>query len=68
MNYKLGILGAGNMAEAIVRGVLNAKRLTPQQIIAADVSPERRKLFQDELGVTAVEDNAAVAGNRGWCC
>jgi pyrroline-5-carboxylate reductase len=62
MTYELGILGAGNMAEAIVRGVLNAKRLTPQQIIAADVSPERRKLFQTELGVTAVEDNADVAG------
>jgi pyrroline-5-carboxylate reductase len=62
MNYKLGILGAGNMAEAIVRGVLAAKRLTPQQIIAADVSPERRKLFQDELGVTTVEDNAEAAG------
>jgi pyrroline-5-carboxylate reductase len=62
MKYELGILGAGNMAEAIVRGVLNAKRLTPQQIVAADVSPERRKFFQDELGVTAVDDNAQVAG------
>jgi pyrroline-5-carboxylate reductase len=61
MKYELGILGSGNMAEAIVRGVLNAQRLTPQQIIAADVSAERRKFFQDELGVIAIEDNAAVA-------
>jgi pyrroline-5-carboxylate reductase len=61
MAYELGILGAGNMAEAIVRGVLGANRLTPQQIIAADVSAERRSVFDFALGVTAVEKNIEVA-------
>jgi pyrroline-5-carboxylate reductase len=62
MGYELGILGAGNMAEAIVRGVLVGGQVRPEQIIAADVSPQRRELFEKQLGVTAVEDNRIVAG------
>jgi pyrroline-5-carboxylate reductase len=61
MSYQLGIVGAGNMAEAIVRGVLGGKKLSAEQIIAADVSPERRALFQNELHVKAVEDKLEVA-------
>ncbi len=61
MTYELGILGAGNMAEAIVRGVLGAGRIPSSQIIAADVSPQRRDFFASELKVTAVEDNRVVA-------
>jgi pyrroline-5-carboxylate reductase len=61
MTYELGILGAGNMAEAIARGVLRANRLKPEQIIAADVAPARRQLFTEQLKIKAVEDNAEVA-------
>jgi pyrroline-5-carboxylate reductase len=61
MTYELGILGAGNMAEAIVRGVLGAECMSVDHIIAADVSPARRAFFESELKVKAVEDNRAVA-------
>lgn len=60
-SYQLGILGAGNMAEAIARGVIRGRLFDPGQIIAADVSPQRRELFTSELGVPAVEDNRQVA-------
>ena len=61
MDYELGILGAGNMAEAIVRGVLGAGSLSAEQIIVADVSPERREFFASQLQVRAVEENRQVA-------
>jgi pyrroline-5-carboxylate reductase len=61
MIYELGILGAGNMAEAIVRGVVNAGRIAHNCIIAADVSPQRRELFETQLNVKAIDDNRAVA-------
>jgi len=67
MSYHLGIIGAGNMAEAIVRGVLRGKVLAPGQIIAADVSPARRELFASELGVTAVPTNAEVLQQKPRC-
>ena len=59
--YDLGIIGAGNMAEAIARGVIRSALLRPDQIIAADVSPARRQLFSEQLGIKAVESNADAA-------
>jgi pyrroline-5-carboxylate reductase len=61
MDYELGVIGAGNMAEAIVRGVVSRGVLTPAQIIAADPSPQRRELFQSQLGVRVVEENVDAA-------
>jgi pyrroline-5-carboxylate reductase len=63
MPYALGIIGAGNMAEAIARGIIAKQVLRPGEIIAADTAPQRRELFTNELRVKAVEDNAAVAGD-----
>jgi pyrroline-5-carboxylate reductase len=67
MAYHLGIIGAGNMAEAIVRGVLRGKVLVADQVIAADVSPGRRELFASALGVRAVETNAGVLQEKPRC-
>ena len=61
MSYELGIIGAGQMAEAIVRGLLRAGLFKSEQLIAADVAEPRRKLFADELKIKAVETNAEVA-------
>ncbi len=61
MAHELGIIGAGNMAEAIARGVISKGVLRADQIIAADVSPERRALFEKQLHVKAVQKNGAAA-------
>jgi pyrroline-5-carboxylate reductase len=60
-SYQLAVIGAGNMAEAIVRGVTRAGLFRSDQIIAADVSPARRELFSNQLHVRAVESNAEAA-------
>ena len=59
--FELGIIGAGNMAEAIVRGLLRAGTMPANSIIVSDLSPQRRQIFQSQLHVTAVEDNAQAA-------
>jgi pyrroline-5-carboxylate reductase len=61
MGIELGILGAGNMAEAIARGVIGSKLLRGDQILAADPSAQRRALFSEQLGIRAAEDNREVA-------
>jgi pyrroline-5-carboxylate reductase len=61
MSYELGIIGAGQMAEAIVRGLLRSGLYRPGQLIAADVSEARRQLFSGELGIKAVPENADAA-------
>jgi len=65
MTVQLAIVGAGNMAEAITRGILRAGLIPPDQIRAADPAEPRRKLFQTELGIAATDDNRhAVQGAR----
>ena len=61
MSYELGIIGAGQMAEAIVRGLLRSGLYGPEQLIAADVAQARRDLFSQGLRIRAVESNAEVA-------
>src|SRR5213596_2989739 len=63
MPHELGIVGAGNMAEAIARGVMRNGLLRADQIVAADVSPQRRELFHNELGTHVVE--RAIDAVRG---
>lgn len=58
--HELAIIGAGNMAEAIARGILRAKLLSESEIIASDVSEARRNLFLNELGIRAVTENAVA--------
>jgi pyrroline-5-carboxylate reductase len=57
----LAVIGAGNMAEALVRGVLRAGLLAPGAIAASDVVPERLRLFRDQFGIATDTDNAAIA-------
>jgi pyrroline-5-carboxylate reductase len=54
--YALGLIGAGNMAEGIVAGVLESKVYRSDQIIAADPVPERRTAFRERFGVATTDD------------
>jgi pyrroline-5-carboxylate reductase len=58
--YQLGIIGAGNMAEAIIRGVISAGVLKPAEILAADPSPDRRAVFES-IGTAVTADNPPSA-------
>lgn len=56
----IGFIGAGNMAEAIVRGMMERRVFTPDRILVADTDPERCKFFTDRFNVTAKSDNPDV--------
>lgn len=58
----MAIIGAGNMAEAIVRGILRSDLYAPAQMIAADVSAQRRDAFR-QMEIAAVEDLAVAASD-----
>lgn len=48
---KIGFIGAGNMAEAIIRGIIQKGILSPSQILISDLSESRRNLMKNELKV-----------------
>lgn len=52
---KLGVIGGGNMAEALLGGVLSSGLIPASAVIVYDVLPERRAAFADK-GCVAVEN------------
>ena len=60
---KLGFIGGGTMAEAMLAGVLRNGAATPGDIVASDVIKERRDYLHTTYGITVVPSNAqAVEG------
>ena len=45
MDYTLGFIGAGNMAEAIARAAVEQGVVPADRVIASDPSPERCDVF-----------------------
>ncbi|MDP8237072.1 MAG: pyrroline-5-carboxylate reductase [Candidatus Erginobacter occultus] len=60
---KIAFIGAGNMAEALIRGIIRDRLVAPEEIIAGEVNPGRREEVSRELGIRVTGDNReAVAG------
>ena len=57
---KIGFLGSGKMAEAILSGILQSELAAPEDVTACDKSEERLNLMRDEYGVTATADAAEM--------
>jgi len=54
---KIGFIGAGNMAEAIIRGLLNTGALRADQISASDVRQDRLDEIAKRYGIHPLSDN-----------
>lgn len=53
----IGFLGGGNMAAALVKGLLHAKVVPPAQVIVSDVKAERLAQLRETHGVRTTQDN-----------
>lgn len=60
MQQTIGFIGAGNMAEAIVQGLLEKKLLAANRVFVSDPSAARRELFASRFGVGIADGNAAL--------
>ncbi len=58
---KLGVIGCGKMASALVEGVLKAGAFTKEKIIISDKVPAAVKALAKKTGVNAAAGNADVA-------
>ena len=58
---KIGFVGAGNMAGALIKGLLLSGTVTPAQILASDVRDERLAELVAEHGIATTRDNAKLA-------
>jgi pyrroline-5-carboxylate reductase len=60
---KLGFIGAGNMAEALARGLIENKVFKAAELIASDVDAARRRKFKSALKIEVTTDNLKVLGS-----
>jgi pyrroline-5-carboxylate reductase len=58
----IGFIGAGNMAEALIKGIINAKVCKPKYIFVNDIRSDRLELLRRQYRVQAVVNSAALAG------
>lgn len=58
---RLGFLGAGAMAEAITKAILNKKLVLPGHISMFDINENRLKYLQDKYGIVSSSSVAATA-------
>ncbi len=58
---RLAFIGGGNMAEALLRGILAAKRLAPGEILATDVREDRLAYLRETYGIETSGSNAEAA-------
>jgi len=61
----IAFLGAGNMAEALVKGLLRAHVAAPSEIICTDRRAERGPELTHKYGVRFQKDNLAAAREAG---
>lgn len=55
-DMKIGFIGAGNMASAIVGGAVKSGKFAPNDIYVCDINEEKVNKLKTELGVNAAAD------------
>lgn len=66
-NSRTAFIGAGNMAEALVNGIVAAEIIPSAQIAVADIDADRLKLFAESYGVETHASNSDAAAAADIC-
>ena len=60
---KLGFIGCGNMASAIMGGIIKKELMKPEEIIGADVFAPTRERARETYGIQITDSNMEVVEN-----
>lgn len=60
LKERIGFIGGGKMAEALIKGVLRAKLSSRDKIIASDVDRKRCQILGEEIGIKTTLENRKV--------
>jgi pyrroline-5-carboxylate reductase len=63
MEKRIGFIGAGNMSEALMKGIIDCGLMKPEEIIAGEILPDRREYIIKNFGVETIEDNVRVVNS-----
>jgi len=57
----IGFLGGGNMAEALIKGIIAARLYKPENIFVSDIRPERLNFLAKEYNAQPVDKNTDLS-------
>lgn len=57
LTERIGLLGGGAMAEALLTGIVESRLLPPERLFVSDVQPERLEYLRSKLGVNTISSN-----------
>jgi pyrroline-5-carboxylate reductase len=57
---RLALVGAGNMGEALIRGLLRSQAISPDRVIASDPRSELQTQLGNTYGINVTADNLAA--------
>ncbi len=60
LKERIGFIGGGKMAEALIKGVLSAKLGSTDKIIVSDVDKKRCQILEEETGIKTTQENDKV--------
>ena len=60
---KVAFIGAGNMAEALIKGLIDSKVIPADQISASDILENRRQYISETHGIRCLEDNRQLVAD-----
>jgi pyrroline-5-carboxylate reductase len=59
-NKTVGFIGAGAMAESMLKGLISTGTLTSNQCILSDISAQRLQYLSSHYGINVMQDNLAL--------
>ncbi len=59
-NKTIGFIGAGNMAETLLSGLINSGQSKPENIMCSDIRESRLEELEQKYGVQTTTDNISV--------
>ncbi len=62
-NMKIGFIGTGKMGEALIKGLLYARLVSPENIFASDVDSAKLQLLEKEYRISICRDNCTAVVN-----
>jgi len=57
---KMGFIGGGNMAEALIKGILKSNVFPPENVYVSDINTERLDFLADTYAIKTLSDNSVL--------
>lgn len=62
---RIAFIGGGNMAEALIKGMLAAGTMPPDRVMVSDISAERLEHLRTTYGIIVLKNNREAIGEPG---